>query len=45
MGKAEVSTENIPTLAEKCKNTLEKSYGFEIPLPKCATKTQKAFCR
>jgi hypothetical protein len=29
-------------LAEKCREALEKSYGFEIPVPKCLIKKRNS---
>ena len=40
LGTDETSTDNADTLAEKCRTTLEKEYGFNIPLPKSVSRNK-----
>ncbi|HUK84308.1 MAG TPA: hypothetical protein VLU95_00450 [Candidatus Acidoferrum sp.] len=37
----EVDTQDPPTLSERCRIALEKSYGFKIPMPKSVRKAPK----
>jgi len=34
-------SENVQTLAERCRIALESHYGSSIPIPKCITKMKK----
>jgi hypothetical protein len=35
-------SDNTDNLAEKCRTSLEKKYGFKIPLPKSVNKSKPA---
>jgi hypothetical protein len=43
MDKVKSTTEDQKNLAEVCRLALEKSYGTQIPMPKCLDKSHRRF--